>query len=236
MLYRFLFQSSRPFKKAWWAVLTFTLVTFWIPIAGVLSTCAGAHTVTDYKACEGQSHGRVVKLEYSCVVNIVSDLAIMALPFWMLGDLKITMPQKLGLAVIFSVAIVCIALDIVRVVEAISQNQALYTVIEINLVVVISCLPTYRSLIGVRKRKRSRQSRSWRSLERGKYSRSHDEDNDPLRTAESSEIEMNARSIQMTPDVEISNVAGELNLLDPPDPPNKPGVAAVRPKVRIAII
>ena len=48
MLYRFLFQSSRPFKKAWWAVLAFTLVTFWIPIAGILSTCAGAHTVTDY--------------------------------------------------------------------------------------------------------------------------------------------------------------------------------------------
>ena len=48
MLYRFLFQSSRSFKKAWWVVLVFTLVTFWIPIAGVLSTCAGADTVTDY--------------------------------------------------------------------------------------------------------------------------------------------------------------------------------------------
>ena len=146
------------------------------------------------------------------------------------------MPQKLGLAVIFSVAIVCIALDIVRVVEAISQNQALYTVIEINMVVVISCLPTYRALIGVRKRKRSQQSRSWRSLERGKYSRSQDGDNDPLRTAKSSEIEMSARSIQITQDVEVSNVAGKLNPLDPPDPPNKAGVAAVRPNVRTAIV
>ena len=160
----------------------------------------------------------------------------MALPFWMLGDLKITMPQKLGLAIIFSVAIVCIALDIVRVVEAISQNQALYTVIEINLVVVISCLPTYRTLIGVRKRKRSRQSHSWRSLERGKYSRSPDGDNHPLRTAKFSEIEMSARSIQVTQDVEISNVAGEFNPLDPPDPPNKPGVAAVRPNAYTAVI
>ena len=51
MLYRFLFQSSRPFKKAWWAVLAFTVLTFWIPIAGVLSTCAGADTVAGYSQC-----------------------------------------------------------------------------------------------------------------------------------------------------------------------------------------
>ena len=160
----------------------------------------------------------------------------MALPFWMLGDLKITMPQKLGLAIIFSVAFVCIALDIVRVVEAISQHQALYTVIEINLVVVISCLPTYRTLIGVRKRKRSRQSHSWRSLQKGKYSRSQDGDNYPLRTAKFGEIEMSARSIQVTQDVEISNVAGDSNPLEPPDPPNKPGVTALRSNVHPATI
>lgn len=32
-------------------VMVFTLVTFWIPIAGVLSTCAGANTATDYSQC-----------------------------------------------------------------------------------------------------------------------------------------------------------------------------------------
>lgn len=55
MLYRFLFQSSRSFKKAWWVVLAFTIVTFWIPIAGVLSTCAGADTVAEYSQCYSQS-------------------------------------------------------------------------------------------------------------------------------------------------------------------------------------
>ncbi len=99
LFYRFLFQSSATFKKVWWAVLAFTLLTFWVPIAGVLSTCAGADTVAAYskhsmcnlplwlynraltslvtEACQGQSHGRIVKLEYSCAVNVVSDLASM---------------------------------------------------------------------------------------------------------------------------------------------------------------
>lgn len=48
LFYRFLFRTSAPFKKVWWGVLAFTLLTFWVPIAGVLSTCAGAHTVADY--------------------------------------------------------------------------------------------------------------------------------------------------------------------------------------------
>lgn len=231
MLYRFLFQSSTPFKKAWWVVLAFTVVTFWVPIAGVLSTCAGADTVADYKACDGQTHGRVIKLEYSCVVNIVSDLAIMALPFWMLKDLKIAMSQKLGLAFIFSFAIVCVALDIVRVVEAVSQNQALYTVIEINLVVVISCLPTYRSLLSIRQRKKPQQSHPWRSLEQGNYWRSHEGDNHPLRRGKSSdfEVEMSAKSIHITQALDISNAARDL---DPLDTTSKPARAASSSTVR----
>ncbi len=58
ILYRFLFQSSRLFKKAWWVVLAFTILTFWIPIAGVLSTCAGADTVADYSQYLSQASHR----------------------------------------------------------------------------------------------------------------------------------------------------------------------------------
>ena len=150
----------------------------------------------------------------------------MALPFWMLRDLKISISQKLGLAFIFSFAIVCVALDIVRVVEAVSQNQALYTIIEINFVVMISCLPTYRTLLSIRKRKQSQQIYPWRSLEQEQYWRSHDRDNHPLRGGKSSEIEMSARSIQVTQNLETSNVARDLDPLDPLDNTSKPARAA----------
>lgn len=156
----------------------------------------------------------------------------MALPFWMIRDLKISMSQKLGLAFIFSVAIVCVALDIVRVVEAVSQNQALYTVIEINLVVVISCLPTYRTLLSIGQRNKSLQSHPWRSLEQGKYGRNQDGDNYPLRTGKSSEIEMSAKSINVTQQLEISNVARGLNPLGPLDTTSKPAGASSTPIVR----
>ena len=46
--YHMLFKSSERFRKAWWGVLVFVLLTLWIPLAGVLSTCAGANTVAAY--------------------------------------------------------------------------------------------------------------------------------------------------------------------------------------------
>lgn len=58
LFYYRLFKISTLFKKMWWAVLAFTLLTFWIPIAGVLATCANAHTVADYsKSRLWQCHG-----------------------------------------------------------------------------------------------------------------------------------------------------------------------------------
>lgn len=153
----------------------------------------------------------------------------MALPYWMLRDLKIGIYKKLGLAFIFSFAIVCVALDIVRVVEAISQNQALYNIIEINLVVVISCLPTYRTLLGVQKRKQSRQIYPWRSLERDNYWRSRDGDNHPLRAGNSNDNEMSAGFIHITQDLETSNIARDP---DPLDSIRRPARAAPSSGVR----
>ena len=48
LFYRLLFETSIPFTRAWWAVLAFTLLTFWAPIAGVLATCAHVKTVPEF--------------------------------------------------------------------------------------------------------------------------------------------------------------------------------------------
>ena len=149
----------------------------------------------------------------------------MALRFWMLRDLKVDMSQKLGLAFIFSFAIVCVALDIVRVIEAVSGNQALYTVIEINLVVVISCLPTYRTLLTIGQRMKSQQSHPWRSLGQRNYWRSQDGD-DRLKRGRSSDIENSAKSIPITTSLELLDVARDMDPLNPPDNMRKPARAA----------
>lgn len=48
LFYHQLFRTSITFRRVWWAVLAFTLLTFWVPIAGVLATCSNAKTIADY--------------------------------------------------------------------------------------------------------------------------------------------------------------------------------------------
>ena len=61
--------------------------------------------------------------------------------------------QKWGLAFIFSLAIFTVVLDIVRTVEAVLGNQDLYTILELNFNVIVSCLPSYRALLKMDQRK-----------------------------------------------------------------------------------
>lgn len=48
LLYRVLFKTSAAFRKAWWIILGATLLLYWVPIAGVLATCANAQTIVGY--------------------------------------------------------------------------------------------------------------------------------------------------------------------------------------------
>ncbi|MCJ1475159.1 hypothetical protein MMC13_003819 [Lambiella insularis] len=149
MFYRHLFDISTAFRRAWWVVLAFTFVTLWVPLGGLFGVCAGATTVADFTYCNGVNAQRSQRLEYTCAIIVVSDLAIMALPLWMLKGLKLRIPQKIGLAFVFSFGLVIVALDILRTVEAVIGNQILYTLLEANFSVIISCLPTFRSILSL---------------------------------------------------------------------------------------
>lgn len=49
LFYRTLFNISKRFSTAWWAVLAYNVVTFWVCLAGVFIQCGGSIThLTDY--------------------------------------------------------------------------------------------------------------------------------------------------------------------------------------------
>ena len=153
----------------------------------------------------------------------------MGLPIWMLKDLKISMAQKIGLAFIFSLAIVCVALDIIRVIEAVKQNQALYTIIEINFVVIISCLPTYRALLGIgQRRKSSRPSGSypWRSREE-RQDFAEDGDEHPLQDREPTDLDKSENFIHVSTDLKVSSGAVDPYSLDFLNASAQPATGAV---------
>lgn len=52
LLYRQIFQVSQVFIRAWWTVLTFTILTFWVSIAGFITECGRPSALYSYgKSC-----------------------------------------------------------------------------------------------------------------------------------------------------------------------------------------
>ena len=80
----------------------------------------------------------------------------MALPLVMIARIQTRLSQKLGLAVVFSVAIVAVVLDILRTVKTLKGGafsySILYSVIESAFTVIVSCLPAYRVMLGLKGR------------------------------------------------------------------------------------
>lgn len=77
----------------------------------------------------------------------------MALPLWMLIRLQMRTAQKLGLALVFMLALVDIIVDILRTIYSISEgvvslHAMIFEILEATIAVIISCLPTYRIILG----------------------------------------------------------------------------------------
>lgn len=152
-------------------------------------------------------------------VAVADGQTVMALPLWMIKDLKITRSQKIGLALIFSLAGFCVVFDIVRTVESLAQQQALYTVLEINLFVIVSCLPTYRALLNIGRQlssNRPTKLSNWTTIENGK-------------SKEGSELPLTTKGIHVTNGYIVSNEERTSNSAEPPGATSRDHILAPEP-------
>ncbi|MCJ1310150.1 hypothetical protein MMC25_003811 [Agyrium rufum] len=181
LFYRLLFEVSEKFVKAWWITVVFTFATFWIPIAGVLTACGAASQLYNDAACKKDPFYQQQLLEYSCAFQVVTDLlsppTVMALPLSMLHRIRVQPMQRLGLIMIFGIALVTVALEILRTVESVQilhnsnetiegtkyASSILFAILEISFSVIISCLPVYRALFTYEKRRKD----SWAMMRAG---------------------------------------------------------------------
>lgn len=83
----------------------------------------------------------------------------MALPLWFLKNLKVDVPQKVGLILMLSLGLVIIAFEILRTVKSMEQTSfsevAVYDIVEGFVAIVVNCIPTYRLLLTSSRRRKS---------------------------------------------------------------------------------
>ena len=104
---------------------------------------------------------------------MLTRLSVMILPLWMLRTLKVRTGQKLGLALIFSIGIVVVVLDIVRTVKSLAATDftevAAYDIAEVTASIIVSALPTYQALSHADRRP-SRKASYYKNLNYGSKS------------------------------------------------------------------
>lgn len=121
-----------------------------------------------------------VSIEFTTIVDILSDLMIMVLPLRILWNLRINARQKVGLAMVFGLATISMVFAIVRAVVTLGTltphgvssleradpiSLTLYSVLEATIAVIVSCLPTFRVLfLGTERRPRRHDGEGSSSL------------------------------------------------------------------------
>ena len=89
----------------------------------------------------------------------------MAVPMYMLWGLQMRRGQKIGIACVFCLGFVVAIFDILRTVESLVSGTfsgvALWSSMEVSIAVIVSSLPTYRTLFGIKTRKGTVKYISW---------------------------------------------------------------------------
>jgi hypothetical protein len=93
---------------------------------------------------------------------------VMALPLSRLLRLRVRLTQKINVGIIFCLSFVVVGVEIVRLVESLKHNgtnlNIVWTSSEASVAVIISCLPTYNTLISYREKARSRATTAYDRL------------------------------------------------------------------------
>jgi len=169
LFYRKIFGVNRNFMRAWWIVAIFQFITFWACFLAPLWSCVSPSQLFVVKVCLSDlaitKTVRFVKMW--CGLNVASDLSIMALPLWMIYQLKLRTSHKIGLAFVFTLAFVDIVFDILRTIYTVNGGalalDTLWDILEPTIAVIISCLPTYTVLL--KSSKKPQPARTYATLE-----------------------------------------------------------------------
>ncbi|CAG8058304.1 unnamed protein product [Penicillium olsonii] len=142
---------GKPYIIAWWVIVGFcTLVIIGCILSSWLS-CSSFHAWFTAGKCDTPRDHRaaVISLYFSYAVDIITDLAIMALPIRLIWNLQMKKKQKLVIAGLFCFGWVCIIISTIRVVQLGDTTNgvpapswlALWAMIESSIAVIIGCCP-----------------------------------------------------------------------------------------------
>jgi hypothetical protein len=101
----------------------------------------------------------------SCLQLLTRLDLVMVLPIAMLKSLHMGIMQKVGLAIVFALVLIIVAMDILRIVYTLAMDlsesqdsNALWGILEPTIAVIVCALPCYRGFLGFNTRNAQNES------------------------------------------------------------------------------
>ena len=167
---RYIFKVSDTFRRAWWAVTIFTVLTFWGILLPEFWICGSPSNLGNFRGCDEIQNVQSFYIPMSWLrflLHISSDILILVLPLQQTLSMRLSRAKKISVAAVFGLIIIDIISGIVRNVSIICMfyentdvstavDLAIYgEVIEPCMAVIVCSLPVYRVLIPSKPRDRS---------------------------------------------------------------------------------
>ncbi|OAL45166.1 hypothetical protein IQ07DRAFT_661946 [Pyrenochaeta sp. DS3sAY3a] len=161
LYYKLLAGVGGVYKKIWWGILAFCVLSWIGSVFSSIFTCNNLKEKFSKGKCGGtlNENARIIfSLYFAYSVDVATDLAIMFLPIRLTWNLQMPKAQKMGVFVLFGSGFVCIAFATLRVIQLGVDGRGrtttpepkwmlLWTVLECSMAVIIGCSPAFAILI-----------------------------------------------------------------------------------------
>lgn len=145
-------------RYLWWPNVFFTLAIYFVCVGTVQYEClvGSVDKINGWCNTKPGIDFTTATLQANAVLDVVSDLFILAIPITLLWDVRMKWPKKLTFMALFSLSVVTMAIAIVRAVDitrtkwVTGQNDPTYlwlwSAIEPCIAIAVSCLSAFPQL------------------------------------------------------------------------------------------
>ncbi|KAK4208979.1 hypothetical protein QBC37DRAFT_295529 [Rhypophila decipiens] len=115
-LYRKLFRDLPVYRRLWYVLVTLTVIAYGGCIVSLATSCGDVGNFFKFNKCGSERNiwASNLSVYYSTVIDVFTDLCIMAMPIGLIYNVKISAKQKAGLVAVFGLTFVMIAFSIIR--------------------------------------------------------------------------------------------------------------------------
>ncbi|KAK3316869.1 hypothetical protein B0H66DRAFT_306861 [Apodospora peruviana] len=115
-LYHKLFRDLPIYRRLWYVLATFTFLTYGGCVVSLSVSCGDIRNFFKFAQCARPENifASNASVYYSTVIDVFTDLCIMAMPIGLIYNVKISAKQKAGLVAVFGLCFVMIAFAIIR--------------------------------------------------------------------------------------------------------------------------